>query len=135
MTPTDLILTNRLTTGTAFAVLAEDMGQSVFIPAKIIAGLELSPGDKISAIIVPNSREPDKTPWMAVSIKTFDIPQDNIEQMIIEELSHGAGTAHQIARSIRLPVDLVAAKLRSMKVVHDTIYALSITDLIDPEDA
>ena len=134
MTPTEIILTNRLATGTAFAVLADDMTQSVFVPAKLSAGLELSPGDKISAIIVPNNREPEKTPWIAVSIKAVASPQDSIEQMIIEDLSHGAGTAQQIARSIGQPVDLVAAKLRSMDVVHDTIYALSILDLIDPED-
>ena len=135
MTPTELILTNRLATGTAFAVLADDMTQSVFVPAKIIAGIELSPGDKISAIIVPNSRGPNKTPWMAVSVKAVAPPEDNIEEMILQDLSHGAGTAQQIARSIGLPVDLVAAKLRSMAVVHDTIYAMSITDLVDPEDA
>lgn len=135
MTPTEIILTNRIATGTAFAVLSDDMTQSVFVPAKIIAGLELSPGDRISAIIVPNSREPNKTPWMAVSVKAVAPPQDDIEEMIRQDLSRGAGTAQQIARSICQPVDLVAARLRSMDVVHDTIYALSILDLIDSEDA
>jgi len=135
VTPTEIILTNRIATGTAFAVLSDDMTQSVFVPAKIIAGLELSPGDRISAIIVPNSREPNKTPWMAVSVKAVAPPQDDIEEMIRQDLSRGAGTAQQIARSICQPVDLVAARLRSMDVVHDTIYALSILDLIDSEDA
>ena len=135
MTPTEIILTNRIATGTAFAVLSDDMTQSVFVPAKIIAGLELSPGDRISAIIVPNSREPNKTPWMAVSVKAVAPPQDDIEEMIRQDLSRGAGTAQQIARSICQPVDLVAARLRSMDVVHDTIYALSILDLIDSDDA
>ena len=45
-------------------------------------------------------RQRPETPWMAVSVKAVAPLEDDIEEMIRQDLSHGAGTAQQIARSI-----------------------------------
>ena len=69
MQPTEIIITNRLQTGTAFAVLSSDMTQNVFIPSKLALDASLRPGQKVMAQIVPNMSQPDKTPWLAISLE------------------------------------------------------------------
>jgi curved DNA-binding protein CbpA len=69
MQPTELIVTNRIATGTTFAVLASDMTQNVFITSKLALDASLRPGQKILAQIVPNMSQPEKTPWLAISLE------------------------------------------------------------------
>ena len=65
-----IIITNAHAHGFAFACDTETQGQ-VFIPVHIASGFDLSPGDEIEAVLVPNYQDKsDKgTPWQAVKLQ------------------------------------------------------------------
>lgn len=130
-----VLVTNQLATGSAFG-LTDNM-ENVFIPSKLTVEHAVQPGERVKALIVPNTIRPDRTPWLAVKIiedkQPAPIADDELADQIREDLEQGPATAMQIARSIDQPVDLVARKLREMKLVQDTIYALSFADLIEED--
>lgn len=129
---TDIIITNILQTKTAFGVVVDGMG-SVFIPGKVADAANVRVGQTVRATLIPNQNMPEKTPWMAVFIgETKD--EDRLADQIRSDLERGAATAAQVARSIGQPIDLVARKMREMKLPNDTIYALSLLDLIADEE-
>jgi hypothetical protein len=132
---TDIIITNILTTKTAFGVLAEGT-ESVFIPGKVADAANIRIGQTVRAVLVPNQTMPERTPWMAVYIGAAE-DADTLADEIRADLERGPATAQQVAKSINQPVDLVARKMREMSgkggLVHDTVYALSMLDLIDEE--
>jgi len=130
MQPTELIVTNRLATGTTFAVLATDMTQNVFIPSKLALDASLRPGQKIMAQIVPNMSQPDKTPWLAISLEDAGpLPQSTLADRIREELEHGAATAYELADALNADVRSVEAELRTMQLPHTDLWALDAMDL------
>lgn len=129
-----ILVTNQLATGSAFGLT--DRMENVFIPSKLTVDRPIRPGQKLKALVVPNTIRPDRTPWLAVTITADEEPAqqgDDLADQIREDLEQGPATAMQIARSIGQPVDLVARKLREMKLVQDTIYALSFADLIEED--
>ena len=65
-----IIITNAHAHGFAFACDTETQGQ-VFIPVHIADGFDLSPGDEVEAVLVPNYQDKsDKgTPWQAVKLQ------------------------------------------------------------------
>lgn len=132
---TDIIITNILTTKTAFGVLAEGT-ESVFIPGKVADAANIRIGQTVRAVLVPNQTMPERTPWMAVYIGAAEAA-DTLADEIRADLERGPATAQQVAKSINQPVDLVARKMREMSskggLVQDTVYALSMLDLIDEE--
>jgi hypothetical protein len=131
MQPTELIVTNRLATGTTFAVLASDMTQNVFIPSKLALDASLRPGQKILAQIVPNMSQPDKTPWLAISLEDAGpLPQPTLADRIREELANGPATSYELAKFIDAEVSDVEAELRRMKLPHTDLYALEMFDLL-----
>lgn len=131
MQPTELIVTNRLATGTTFAVLSSDMTQNVFIPSKLALDASLRPGQKIMAQIVPNMSQPEKTPWLAISLEdTGPLPQPTLADRIREELANGPATSYELAKFIDADVNDVEAELRRMKLPHTDLYALEMMDLL-----
>ena len=131
MQPTELIVTNRLQTGTTFAVLASDMTQNVFIPSKLALDASLRPGQKILAQIVPNMSQPDKTPWLAISLEDAEpLPQPTLADRIRDELANGPATSYELAKFINADVSDVEAELRRMKLPHTDLYALEMLDLL-----
>jgi len=131
MQPTELIVTNRLATGTTFAVLASDMTQNVFIPSKLALDASLRPGQKIMAQIVPNMSQPEKTPWLAISLEDAGpLPQPTLADRIREELANGPATSYELAKFIDADVSDVEAELRRMKLPHTDLYALEMMDLL-----
>ena len=131
MQPTELIVTNRLQTGTTFAVLSSDMTQNVFIPSKLALDASLRPGQKVMAQIVPNMSQPDKTPWLAISLEDAGpLPQPTLADRIREELANGPATSYELAKFIDADVSDVEAELRRMKLPHTDLYALEMLDLL-----
>jgi hypothetical protein len=131
MQPTELIVTNKLATGTAFAVLVDDMTQNVFIPSKLALDASLRPGQKILAQIVPNVSQPDKTPWLAISLENAGpLPEPTLADRIREELANGPATSYELAKFINADVSDVEAELRRMKLPHTDLYALEMLDLL-----
>ena len=112
-----IMITNKLHTGTAFAVLADDMTQNVFIPSKLALDANLRPGQKVQAIVVPNMTRPDRTPWLAVSIlDAAPAPQeDALAEMILDLIeSDGRGTVEEIATSLNMSDAKISAKLSEL---------------------
>jgi len=131
MQPTEIIITNRLATGTTFAVLSSDMTQNVFIPSKLALDISLRPGQKIMAQIVPNTNQPDKTQWLAISLEDAGpLPQSTLAERIREELANGPATSYELAKFIDADVGDVEAELRRMKLPHTDLYALEMFDLL-----
>jgi predicted Rossmann fold nucleotide-binding protein DprA/Smf involved in DNA uptake len=137
MQPTELIVTNRLQTGTTFAVLSSDMTQNVFIPSKLALDASLRPGQKILAQIVPNMSQPEKTPWLAISLEDagpIQKPQslrDTLAELIIDDLEDGRATVSEIAENMNMADDKIAAKLAEL-VAAGRVVRLTCFDL--PED-
>lgn len=134
MQTTDILITNILSTGTGFAVLADDMNQNVFMPAKVLYGTNVRQGDRVAAMLVPNQVKPDKTPWMAIQIN--DVPpatQSNLGDKIRWELANGPATAFELAKFIGAGVGDVQAELARMKLPRTDLWALEMVDLM-PED-
>ena len=112
-----IMITNKLHTGTAFAVLADDMTQNVFIPSKLALDANLRPGQKVQAIVVPNMTRPDRTPWLAVSIlDAAPAPQDDaLAEMILDTIAFdGRGTVEEIATSLNMADAKISAKLSEL---------------------
>ena len=131
MKPVEIIVTNRLQTGTAFAVLSSDMTQNVFIPSKLALDASLRPGQKVMAQIVPNMSQPEKTPWLAISLEDAGpLPQPTLADRIREELANGPATSYELAKFIDADVSDVEAELRRMKLPHTDLYALEMLDLL-----
>ena len=131
MQPTEIIITNKLATGTTFAVLSSDMTQNVFIPSKLALDASLRPGQKILAQIVPNMSQPEKTPWLAISLEDAGpLPQPTLADRIREELANGPATSYELAKFIDADVNDVEAELRRMKLPHTDLYALEMMDLL-----
>ena len=65
----DILITNVLDSGTAFGVTMGDGPQAVFVPGKVATAVKAQTGDRFVAMLVPNTIQPEKTPWMAARIE------------------------------------------------------------------
>jgi hypothetical protein len=139
MLPTEILITNKLATGTTFAVLASDMTQNVFIPSKLALDASLRPGQKVMAQIVPNTSQPEKTPWLAISLEDVGpLPEkkqslrDTLAAFILGNLqADGRATVEEIAEDMNMADDKIAAKLAEL-VAAGRVVRLTCFDL--PED-
>jgi hypothetical protein len=139
MQPTEIIITNKLATGTTFAVLSSDMTQNVFIPSKLALDASLRPGQKILAQIVPNMSQPEKTPWLAISLEDAGpLPEqkqslrDTLGAFILGNLqADGRATVEEIAEDMNMADEKIAAKLAEL-VAAGRVVRLTCFDL--PED-
>jgi antitoxin component of MazEF toxin-antitoxin module len=64
-----IIVTHVLSTKTAFGVTSSRPPEAVFIPGKISAMLGLVEGQEVNAQLVPNTMQPERTPWLAVRVE------------------------------------------------------------------
>lgn len=67
MTP--IIVTHILDSKTAFAATKKSPSEGVFIPSKISQMFSLVAGQEVEAVLVPNTMQPDRTPWLAVRVE------------------------------------------------------------------
>ena len=135
---TDLIITHILPTGTTFAVMSDDMTQSVFIPSKLSLQAGLQQSMTVGAIIVPNLAQPEKTPWVAIKLdrggKQMQMPtSDTLTDMILADLREGGmATAETVSDGIDYPHLSVMAKMQEMArhgLIHQRTYYA-----VDPAD-
>lgn len=131
---TDIIISNILPTLTGFAVVADNMHESVFIPSRIMHDANLRPGDRVSAMLVPNPTRPDKTPWLAVSLMSDRGPapvssRDTLAAFILGNLqADGRATVEEIAEDLNMADDKIAAKPAEM-VADGRVVRLTCFDL------
>lgn len=95
-----MFCTNMLDSNTAFGLRA-DTGEQVFIPANVACRAGIKVGDTLTATIIPNHRQPDKTPWFAVFIDPVGPPLLPAPKLIVSPVSlddrifeHIAGNEH-----------------------------------------
>ena len=127
---TEIIITNTIQTGTGFAVIADDMTEGVFIPSKLMHETSLRPGDRVSALLVPNHTRPDKTPWVAISFadaKPVSRP-DTLAELILGDLDQGRATVEEVAENLNMADDKIATKLAEM-VADGRVVRLTCFDL------
>jgi hypothetical protein len=132
------MITHILPTGTTFAVIADDMTQSVFIPSKLSLQAGLQQSMTVGAIIVPNLAQPGKTPWVAIKLdrggKQMQMPtSDTLIDMILADLREGGmATAETVSDGIDYPHLSVMAKMQEMArhgLIHQRTYYA-----VDPAD-
>jgi hypothetical protein len=115
---TEIIISNIIATGTGFAVVADDMHEGVFVPSRVMHDSNLRPGDRASAMLVPNTTRPDKTPWLAVSLVSDRAPvspRDTLAAFILGNLqADGRATVEEIAEDMNMSDAVVAATLAEM---------------------
>lgn len=117
---TEIIISNIIATGTGFAVVADNMSESVFIPSSVMNGSNARPGDRVSATLVPNHNRPEKTPWLAVSLyvapdKPASVsPRDTLADLILANLEQGRATVEEIAANLNMANHAVNTKLNEM---------------------
>lgn len=136
MTVTHILVTNVLPTGTAFGVLADNHGESVFIPARINASMpaRLVVGQRRRALIIPNQSHQDRTPWIVLQLEDEDAtkPRSALADLILRELgAQGNSTGDEIADSVGHPADAVARELQNL-VAHKCVTSYVVFDLMDP---
>ena len=64
-----IIVTHILPTGTAFGATATKPTEGVFIPGAIARATGVVVGQEVDAHLVPNTMQPERTPWLAVRIE------------------------------------------------------------------
>lgn len=115
---TEIIISNIIHTGTGFAVVADNMSESVFIPSRVMHGSNARPGDRVSAMLVPNPSRPEKTPWLAVSLDVAEqasvSPRDTLADLILADLEQGRATVEEIAENLNMANHAVNTKLNEM---------------------
>ena len=122
---TRIIITNVLDTGSAFALLADDTKQNVFIPSKVAKGRVVKAGDTVQATLVPNATQPHKTPWLAVDLQLV-----SIDQRILAALAEISDmTADELAEEIGATVDDVrqasARLVEAGKLVRFEVFGVA----------
>lgn len=122
---TEIIITNTIQSGTGFAVIASDMTEGVFIPSKLMHETSLRPGDRVSAMLVPNHTRPDKTPWVAISFDKASLAPvsrpDTLAELIIDDLEDGRATVEEIAENLNMSDEKIAAKLAELVASGDVV--------------
>jgi hypothetical protein len=111
----------------------------VFIPSKLALDASLRPGQKVMAQIVPNMSQPEKTPWLAISLEDAGpLPEqkqslrDTLGAFILGNLqADGRATVEEIAEDMNMSDAAVAAKLAEL-VAAGRVVRLTCFDL--PED-
>ena len=141
---TEIMITHILPTGTTFAVISDDMSQSVFIPSKLSLQAGLQQSMTVGAIIVPNLTHADKTPWVAIKIdrqgKSFaNGTADTLADMILADLREGGmATSDTVADGIDYPAISVMAKMQEMErrgvIYKRTYYAADPADFEGDEE-
>ena len=109
---TDILITNILPTKTAFGIVANG-SETVFIPSRVAVAANVRIGQTVTAMLVPNQTQPEKTPWLAIYVGD-ELQADTLAAEIKADLERGPATAKQVAKSIDAPLDMVERKMAEM---------------------
>jgi hypothetical protein len=64
-----IIVTHILPSGTAFGATTTRPTEAVFIPASVSRSTDIVVGQEVEAQLVPNTMQPERTPWFAARLK------------------------------------------------------------------
>ena len=135
----EIMVINRLDTNTAFGATIQG-NEAVFIPAKVACSLDIQVGERFQAILIANTKLPEKTPWMAIRMARIDQQvQDDLVMMILADLSEsGRATVEDVAESINQPLVSVIATMQEMArggtIKRKTFYAIDEADFYDGDE-
>lgn len=137
-----IFINTRLPTGTAFGMT--QAGESVFVPAKITALMDVHVGERFTATLIENMNNPGTTPWMAIRINRVDDKKTSSEtyglaELILDDLREGGmATSHTVANGIDYPALSVMAKMQEMErrgvIYKRTYYAADLADFDGDEE-
>ena len=142
MKTSDIMIINRLETGTAFATTIVG-NEAVFVPAKITTLLSIQVGERYTAILIENKIHPEKTPWMAIRVdklgKQPPVDHDDLTGVILNDLrENGTATVEEMANAIDYPLVSVIAKMQEMArgglIMRRTIYAIDEADFAEADE-
>lgn len=125
---TDITITNILASGTGFAVRNDDLS-SVFISSKVSAQVTLKVGDNMRAILAPNHREPDRTPWQALRFEQGAAPaQPALYDRVRAALVYSEATLPELVEDTGADIAAVQGVLYDMQsrgeIKAQILYAL-----------
>jgi antitoxin component of MazEF toxin-antitoxin module len=129
---TEIVITNKLPSGTTFAATLTNNSQAVFVPSRVASACGLEVGQKVQALLVPNTLQPDKTPWMAARIEVALTSNVRLQDRVLEALASGMATAEELAEELDMPrgeLEQVAEWMTSVGIIAATrFYALDKED-------
>lgn len=102
-----VLCTNMLETNTAFGFRA-DTGEQVFIPANVAERACIKIGDTLNVTVIPNFKQPEKTPWFAIFVSpagepSGDVPKAaSVDDRISAAISTHEGAYHTTAEIAEL---------------------------------
>lgn len=109
-----------------------DNGEGVFIPAVVARAAGISPGDTVTATLVPNSHN-SQTPWFAVHVHGAgeEIPADAWDRLsddnILAALQESPLTIREIADDLGAPRIMVQSRINSLfrgrRLVKSMVFA------------
>jgi len=115
---TPILITYILPTNTAFGVTAAHPHEAVFIPARVTEATGIVVDQEVDAILIPNAKDSERTPWMAVRIevkRTAGLTAPSLEDRILEVLRDGGewNTA-DMAKHLKADPDRVGETLNGI---------------------
>ncbi len=121
MNTQNVIVTHILPTGTAFGATTSKPAESVFIPAHLSDPAGVVVGQEVEAMLVPNTMQPDRTPWLAVKIDLLPPTSVQVEEVfstedcVLETLREGGEwTVGDMAGHLGAGPDAVADALETI---------------------
>lgn len=95
----DIIVTNVLDSGISFGATICSRPESIFIPKGVSRATSVVVGQRVRAVLVPNTLQPDRTPWLAVRVDTNCTNENNVIDLISRG---GEWTASDVASSLSI---------------------------------
>lgn len=137
----EIIITNILATGTAFAVIADDTRESVFIPPRVSYAAHIKVGDRVNAQLIDNVARPDKTRWFAAMVERpvrserDDELHAELRARILDDIDeNGPATTEELAQNIHVREEYIRTCLIGLasdgSLVRGDIWAREVADLI-----
>jgi hypothetical protein len=108
-----IIVTHILPTTTAFGATRTSPPESVFIPGKLAHAAGLVVGQEVMVQLVPNTMQPDKTPWLAAYVE-MSPPKGEAapKELVMELLREGAvWTSTDVATELGMTIQAASAAL------------------------
>jgi hypothetical protein len=98
-----IIVTHILPSTTSFGATCGARPEAVFIPGKVSNEAGLVVGQKVMAQLVPNTMQPEKTPWLAARVEMVE--PEGVEELVTNRaldrmLDGGVWTATDISEEI-----------------------------------
>lgn len=117
----EILITNILPSKTSFGQTAT--GEQIFIPSAVSSGHDLEVGTFVKAMLVVNTMNPQKTPWLCIKIMKDEQTGDSksegdssIADFIVNELSeNGRATPEELAEIAGEPVEVILENLQDLR--------------------